>query len=1265
MERINVPSPEDCLSGGGEMGTLMRTFDWSQTPLGPVASWSQSLRTAVSILLASRFPMQILWGSEYVQLYNDAYRPILGAKHPKALGQRGCECWQEVWDFVGPRLDHVRATGEATWSDDQQLLIDRNGYVEECYFTFSYSPLRDESGGVGGIFIAVTETTQRVLGERRQRALRSLALGVFEAKTAQEACAIAARTLANHSADIPFALLYLLDAEGKQAKLSGTVGLEPDTPASPRLIDLRDSQDKPPTWSLARVMDTHQAALVQDLEGKFGSLPLEPWGVPPHSALVLPISLPGEKRLAGFLVAGISPRHALDDDYRSFFELMTGHIALAIANAFAYEEQRKRADSASAASTARRVAEAAQQRVTQILESITDGFASFDRQWRYTYVNQEAARLVRKTPEELIGNNVWQEFPEAIGSRFYHEYHRALAEQVSIEFEEFYPPLNVWFQIRIYPSSEGISVYYRDVTERKRVEEALQQSEARYRRIVETSFEGIWTIDSQARTEFSNPRMAEMLGYTVEEMQGRPIFDFMDEAARVEAQRKLAWLKQGNKELKEARLRRKDGSDIWTLISANPILDEEGEFKGAIAMVSDISDRKQAQEQLWETNQTLNSIIQACPLAITVFSLDDGRVKLWNPAAERIFGWSEQEALGCFLPSVPEDKRDEFLANLGAIRQGRELTRVELRRQKKDGSPIDIALWATALRDAKGDLNCMSILADISDRKRLEEKLRSALTRLTSHVENSPLGVVEWDREFRITRWSKQAEKLFGWEASEVLGKHPHEWQFVYAEDFKATEDILERLANGTEQQNVASNRNYTKDGRVVHCEWYNSALVDESGKMVSVLSLVLDVTERKRAEAERAREAAERQRLLKLEQKARAQAEAANRIKDEFLAVLSHELRSPLNPILGWTNILRTRKCDEKTTSRALEIIERNAKLQTQLIEDLLDVSRILQGKLSLNISPVNLTSTIEAAIETVRLAAQAKSIQIETVFEPNVGLLAGDGNRLQQVVWNLVSNAVKFTPPGGRVEVRLSVVHGSSFMVHGNEQLTINNYVQIDVSDTGKGINPDFLPHVFDYFRQADSTTTRTFGGLGLGLAIVRHLVELHGGIVQVESPGEGQGATFTVKLPLMTTHSETNSESGEPTCAVELNGIRVLVVDDEADTREFLSFLLEEYGAKVTAVPSAFKALEALRQAKPDLLLSDIGMPEMDGYMLIRQIRAMPPEQGGQIPAIALTAYAGETDHKQVLAAGFQKHVTKPVEPAELVAAIANLVRCQSNE
>jgi signal transduction histidine kinase/CheY-like chemotaxis protein len=384
-----------------------------------------------------------------------------------------------------------------------------------------------------------------------------------------------------------------------------------------------------------------------------------------------------------------------------------------------------------------------------------------------------------------------------------------------------------------------------------------------------------------------------------------------------------------------------------------------------------------------------------------------------------------------------------------------------------------------------------------------------------------------------------------------------------------------------------------------------------------------------------------------------REQAEAANRIKDEFLAVLSHELRSPLNPILGWAKMLQSRTLNEQQTKYALATIERNAQLQTQLIGDLLDVSRILQGKLSLNIAPVDLAATIRAALETVRLAVEAKSIQIETSLNTTIKV-AGDSTRLQQIIWNLLANAVKFTDEGGRVEIRLD---------------SVGTQAQITVSDTGKGISPDFLPHVFDCFRQADSATTRQFGGLGLGLAIVRHLTELHGGIVTAHSIGEGKGATFTLRLPLVRKSAELENEPSHSTtqklAAAPLAGLQILVVDDEVDTLDYLSFVLEQSGAKVISAKSAHQALQILIQFTPDILLSDIGMPDMDGYMLIQQVRAMPCDRGGKILAIALTAYAGEMNQQLVLAAGFQQHLSKPVEPEHLISTIVNLASTSIKE
>lgn len=432
-----------------------------------------------------------------------------------------------------------------------------------------------------------------------------------------------------------------------------------------------------------------------------------------------------------------------------------------------------------------------------------------------------------------------------------------------------------------------------------------------------------------------------------------------------------------------------------------------------------------------------------------------------------------------------------------------------------------------------------------------------------------------------------------------------------------------------------------------------NVTLIERPTRIITLVSALHAALRARRRQYEvrdhlLAQKRAQEERSLLLEE-----AEAANRTKDEFLATMSHELRTPMTAILGWAQLLRSNTLKESDFKHALEIVERNARAQTKLIDDLLDISRIITGKLRLDVRLVDLAAVVEAVIDSLRPTAEARAIRLQTMLDPQAGPVSGDTDRLQQVVWNLVSNAIKFTPKGGRVQVMLA---------------RVNSHVEVTVSDSGKGISAEFLPHVFDRFRQADGSTTRRQGGLGLGLSIVRQLVELHGGSVSVESAGEGQGATFTVQLPLMVTR---RSDAGDPArrhptaggdtsfdCPPSLTGLRVLVVDDEPDTRELLRKVLEGCGSEVTTAGSAAEALAAFAESKPDVLISDIGMPEEDGYELIGKVRAREKGTTDRIPAIALTAYARVEDRVRALNAGFQVHVPKPIEPAELVAVVASL-------
>ncbi|HLO83535.1 MAG TPA: response regulator [Nostocaceae cyanobacterium] len=574
----------------------------------------------------------------------------------------------------------------------------------------------------------------------------------------------------------------------------------------------------------------------------------------------------------------------------------------------------------------------------------------------------------------------------------------------------------------------------------------------------------------------------------------------------------------------------------------------------------------------------------------------------------------------------------DYAELLKKLQQNGNLREREVTLKRVDGSVIWVRISKT-ISNFNGLIIIDGIIEDITARKLAEKALQESEVRFRRLFESNIIGILFWKLDGTVTDANNAYLQLLGYSREEMLtGKL--NWIEVTA---PGSHEVDQQIIQELKEFGVATPREKYYMHRAGYRVPVLVGCVLREGSQSDGLAFVLDLTERKQAEQER-------EKLLEREKAARAEAEAANRVKDEFLAILSHELRSPLNPILGWSKVLTSHRLDEAKRNEALGIIERNAKLQAQLIEDLLDISHILRGKLHLNVSSVDLQTTILAALETVRLAAEVKGIQLHTVFAQHVGLVLGDPTRLQQIVWNLLSNAVKFTPVNGRVEIKLNQVETQA---------------QIQVIDTGQGISPEFLPYIFDYFRQEDSKTTRKFGGLGLGLAIVKHLVEMHGGTVWVDSQGTGKGTSFTVRLPLIKTPSQIQQETEEITNNLELIGLKILVVDDEIDSRQLVSFVLQDVGAEVITATSALEAIPALINHKPNALILDIGMPNIDGYMLLQQIRTLPPEQGGNVPAIALTAYAGELNKQQALAAGFHTHLSKPVEPNELVSLIANLI------
>jgi PAS domain S-box-containing protein len=518
--------------------------------------------------------------------------------------------------------------------------------------------------------------------------------------------------------------------------------------------------------------------------------------------------------------------------------------------------------------------------------------------------------------------------------------------------------------------------------------------------------------------------------------------------------------------------------------------------------------------------------------------------------------------------------------------------------------------------------------------------------RLAAIIASSDDAIVSKNLQGIVQTWNDAAQRIFGYTAEEMIGQSIT--RLIPPERQDEEPQILLRLVKGERVDHFETVR-VRKDGRRIDVSVTISPIRDRTGTIVGASKIARDITELKRVRAER-------EQLLESEHAARREAERISRMKDEFLATLSHELRTPLNSILGWAQLLRGGATTSQDLSQGLESIERNARLQAQLIDDLLDVSRIISGKVRLDVRRVELANVVADAVESMRPAADAKGVKLHCVLDPDAGIITGDPNRLQQIVWNLVSNAIKFTPRGGRVAVLLRR-SGSS--------------VEIVVEDTGQGIKSEFIPHLFLRFSQFDSSSTRRHGGLGLGLAIVKHLVELHGGTVRASSAGEGRGSTFVVSLPIAAVRPiEPDNERDAGSAAFgaalgfNLGGVRVAVVDDEPDARQLIRRILELHGAEVVQAESAGEGVEVVRGRRPHVVLSDIGMPGEDGYQFLRRLRELPPEQGGDTPVVALTAYARSEDRRRALLAGFQMHMTKPVEPAELLAVVTNLSKKRSS-
>ncbi len=635
-----------------------------------------------------------------------------------------------------------------------------------------------------------------------------------------------------------------------------------------------------------------------------------------------------------------------------------------------------------------------------------------------------------------------------------------------------------------------------------------------------------------------------------------------------------------------------------------------------------------------------------------IYLLDpDGRVATWNTGAQKAKGYSAQEIIGKHISLfyTPDDraagKPDSVL---GVVRQHGRFEE-ESWRVRKDGTRFWANVVLTALHDETGALTGFAkITRDLTEKRAATERLRASEERFRVLVEGvTDYAIYMLDAEGRVTTWNRGAERMKGYLSDEIIGR---DFGVFFTPDDVASgkphEELVIAISEGrfeTEGERVR------KDGSRFWAAVVLTPLRDDQGQPLGFAKVTQDLTKRREAEAI-ARELARAESAREAAEALRTKAEEANRIKDEFLATVSHELRTPLNAIVGWASILSKREL-EPSVSRAVEVIDRNAKLQVKIVEDILDVSRIITGKLKIEPRAIDLASIVEQALDVVMPSVTAREIEV-SVERSGRADVVGDPVRLQQAIWNLLSNAVKFTPRGGRIRVEIT---GAA------------EHVTVAVADSGVGIDPAFLPYVFDRFKQADGSTTRRFGGLGLGLALVRHIVELHGGTVSASSAGSGLGSEFAIELPVHAALTPAMGVSAPVAAAAEpsvpacrLDGIRVLIVDDEEDARELLAILLNDAGAVVEQAGASEQAFELARVFRPDLLLSDIGMPGESGHTLIRRLRRLAPDPIAAIPAVALTAYGRREDRDAALAAGFDAHVGKPVDPRKLLALIADTLR-----
>jgi PAS domain S-box-containing protein len=1549
---------ESLFGGDSEMSRLMRAHDWGATPLGPVKSWPQALKIVVRILLDSRYAMWLGWGPEFTFFYNDAYaRMSLGAKHPWALGRPAREVWAEIWGEIGPRAESVVRTGKATWDERLLLFLVRQGFTEESYHTFSYSPVPGDGGGVGGILCVVTEDTERVIGERRLRTLRELAAASIEqAKSTEQACATAIRTLAANPFDLPFALLYLIDPDGRSARLIDAAGLRPEASARHAVVSLTGPDELEPEWPLRTVLSAGQAQLVQHCEQLLGEGPVGVFPELPHTAVVLPVRKSGQEGLAGFLVGGVSPRRQFDDEYRGFYELVAGQIATSVANARAYEEERRRAEALAELDRAKtaffsnishefrtpltlmlgpvedilsedgklpsayrerleithRNGRRLQRLVNTLLDfsrieagrfrasfeptdlsALTVDLASnfrsacekaglrlvvdcpplseavfVDRQmwekivlnllsnaFKFTFVGEIAVSLhrichsvelrVRDTGSGIPASEIPRLFERfhrientrsrthegsGIGLALVHELvklhggaisaeselgrgtmfrvsiplgaahlpqeqighrdetassvigaspfveealrwlpdagdannetdlelvvgvgegdspssstpsplppsqrprilvaddnadmrryiTRLLADQYEVEAvpdgaaalaaagrqlpdlilsDVMMPRLDGFGLLREFRSNpdaagtpfillsarageesrvEGmvagaddylvkpfsarellarigaalkIARIRREALDRERrllaeVEELnrnLQRRITEFQILIDVIPIGIATTDDPScQRIWSNRAMARMLRVApettnislsapAEERPSYKVFENGRELSPDELPLQSAVLKRQEVRGVKQDILRKDGTWLSLLNYAVPLFDEAGRPRGGIYCGVDITEQEQTQQALREAERRFRAVFnQQFQFMATL--APDGTVLEANDTCFRTTGVDREQVVGRLIWDTPwwntlptmQDWLRRSVAE--AVRHDGPITG-ETDYTVAGGAVRHSTVVLTALKDEVGQTSLLILEGrDDTDRKRAEAALRRSEERWRTMAEALP-NLLWTDLPNGQCDWlSSQWGKYTGIPENELLGLNWVE-KVLHPDDRDRTVAAWQAACADLADYDVEY-RIRRHDGEY---HWFKTRGVpirDEAGKIVYWFGTCTDIQDIKQAE----------QQLAEVHEVLRE----ADRRKDEFLATLAHELRNPLAPIRNGLQVLRLAGNDRIAMEQARTMMERQLAHMVHLVDDLLDLSRISRGKITLRKERMELAKVVQQAVETSRPAIEQAGHELTVALPPGPIFVDADATRLAQVFSNLLNNAAKYTEHGGRIWLTVRR--------QGAEAI-------VAVRDTGVGIPAHMLAKVFEMFTQVDRNLERAQGGIGIGLSIVKRLVEMHNGSVEAFSGGHGMGSEFVVRLPVvLSILPDSGSREHEP---IGPSKRRILVVDDNRDAAVSLAMMLNLMGNETQTAHDGVEALELIPVFGPQVVLLDIGMPRLNGYDTARRIRA--EAWGASIILIALTGWGQEEDRRRSHEVGFDQHLVKPVEPAALEKLLAKL-------